>query len=178
MTCAHLAAVAAGCDPCFTVDVARVTFGAGALAEVGPRLRAHGVARAAVFVDPRVHALPWFAEVAASLAAVNAASSSARRSGSASEPLMRSALRAANAASSAAIAFSSALWSVVPISAVPLKAMCSRMCDRPVMPRTSSALPTFTKVRNENTGTSWSSSTMNFTPLSSVNSWTLPSRSR
>ena len=69
MTCAHLAAVAAGCDPCFTVDVARVTFGAGALAEVGPRLRAHGVARAAVFVDPRVHALPWFAEVAASLTA-------------------------------------------------------------------------------------------------------------
>lgn len=69
MTCAHLAAVAAGCDPCFTVDVARVTFGAGALAEVGPRLRAHGVARAVVFVDPRVHALPWFAEVAASLAA-------------------------------------------------------------------------------------------------------------
>jgi hydroxyacid-oxoacid transhydrogenase len=68
MSCAHLAAVAAGCDPCFTVDVARVTFGAGALAEVGPRLRAHGVARAAVFVDPRVHALPWFAEVAASLA--------------------------------------------------------------------------------------------------------------
>ena len=46
-----------------------MTFGAGALAEVGPRLRAHDVRRAAVFVDPRVHGLPWFAEVAASLAA-------------------------------------------------------------------------------------------------------------
>lgn len=69
MTCGHLAAVAAGCDPCFTVDASRVTFGDGALAEVGPRLRAHGVVRAAVFVDRRVHALPWFAEVAASLAA-------------------------------------------------------------------------------------------------------------
>ncbi len=68
MSCRHLAAVAAGCDPCFTVDASRVTFGAGALAELGPRLRAHDVRRAAVFVDPRVHDLPWFAEVAASLA--------------------------------------------------------------------------------------------------------------
>ena len=68
MSCRHLAAVAAGCDPCFTVDASRVTFGAGALAEVGPRLRAHDVRRAAVFVDARVHGLPWFAEVAASLA--------------------------------------------------------------------------------------------------------------
>lgn len=69
MSCAHVAAVEAGCDPCFTVDASRVTFGAGALAEVGARLRGHGVTRALVVVDPRVHRLPWFAEVAAALAA-------------------------------------------------------------------------------------------------------------
>jgi hydroxyacid-oxoacid transhydrogenase len=73
MACAHLAAVAAGCDPCFTVDASRVTFGAGALAEVGPRTRALGVTRALVVVDPRVHGLPWFAEVEASLAAAGVA---------------------------------------------------------------------------------------------------------
>ena len=69
MACGHLAAVAAGCDPCFTVDAARVTFGVGALAEVGPRARALGMTRALVVTDPRVRALPWFAEVAAGLAA-------------------------------------------------------------------------------------------------------------
>ncbi len=69
MACAHLAAVAAGCDPCVTVDASRVTFGPGALGEVGARLRSHGVRRALVVTDVRLRALPWFAEVAASLAA-------------------------------------------------------------------------------------------------------------
>ncbi|MBK9031827.1 MAG: iron-containing alcohol dehydrogenase [Myxococcales bacterium] len=69
MACGHLAAVAAGCDPCFTVDASRVTFGPGALAEVGVRARALGMTRALVVTDARLRALPWFAEVAAALAA-------------------------------------------------------------------------------------------------------------
>ena len=69
MTCRHLAAAAAGCDTAFTVDASRVTFGRGALAEVGDRARALGLARVAVFTDPRLRALPWFDEVARSLAA-------------------------------------------------------------------------------------------------------------
>ena len=62
MSCAHLDAIAAGCDPAFTVDASRVTFGAGALAEIGDRARAHGIRRAALFTDRRLRALPWFDE--------------------------------------------------------------------------------------------------------------------
>ena len=69
MTCRHLAAHAAGCDTAFTVDASRVTFGGGALAEVGDRARALGMRRVALFTDPRLRALPWFDEVARSLAA-------------------------------------------------------------------------------------------------------------
>ncbi len=69
MSCAHLQAIAAGCDPSFTVDASRVTFGAGALGEVGDRARAWGVTRAALFTDPQVRALPWFDEVHGALRA-------------------------------------------------------------------------------------------------------------
>jgi alcohol dehydrogenase class IV len=69
MSCSHLAAVEAGCDAAFTVDASRVTFGRGALREVGDRARALGVTRAALITDPRLRALPWFAEVDASLRA-------------------------------------------------------------------------------------------------------------
>jgi hydroxyacid-oxoacid transhydrogenase len=69
MTCAQLEAIAAGCETSFTMDASRVTFGAGALAEVGDRARALGIRRAAVFTDRGLRALPWFAELAASLAA-------------------------------------------------------------------------------------------------------------
>jgi alcohol dehydrogenase class IV len=69
MTCPQLEAIAAGLDTAFTVDASRVTFGDGALAEVGDRARALGIRRAAVFTDRGLRALPWFAEVAASLAA-------------------------------------------------------------------------------------------------------------
>lgn len=68
MACRHLAATAAGCDTAFTVDAPRVTFGRGALAEVGDRARALGMRRVALVTDPRLRALPWFAEVAQSLA--------------------------------------------------------------------------------------------------------------
>jgi hydroxyacid-oxoacid transhydrogenase len=69
VTCRHLTALAANCETAFTVDAARVTFGRGALAEVGSRTRALGVQRVAVFTDRRLRALPWFDEVARSLAA-------------------------------------------------------------------------------------------------------------
>jgi len=68
MACRHLAALAAGCDTAFTVDAARVTFGAGALAEVGDRARTLGMRRAALVTDARLRALPWFDDVARSLA--------------------------------------------------------------------------------------------------------------
>ncbi len=67
MTCRHLAAHAAGCDTAFTVDASRVTFGRGALAEVGDRSRALGMQRVALVTDPRLRASPWFTEVEQSL---------------------------------------------------------------------------------------------------------------
>ncbi len=70
MTCAQLAAISAGCDNAFTIDTSRVTFGRGALAEVGPRTRALGVTRAAVFTDRTIAQLPWFASAVDSLRAV------------------------------------------------------------------------------------------------------------
>nr|MDQ3370756.1 iron-containing alcohol dehydrogenase [Myxococcota bacterium] len=69
MSCAHLAAIAAGCETAFTVDASRVTFGRGCLAELGDRARALGIRRAAVVTDAHVATLPWFAEVTASLRA-------------------------------------------------------------------------------------------------------------
>ncbi|HEY4242840.1 MAG TPA: hydroxyacid-oxoacid transhydrogenase [Kofleriaceae bacterium] len=69
MVCPQLEAIAAGCERAFTVDASRVTFGHGALDEVGPRARALGMTRVFVVTDPRVRALPWFAAVHASLRA-------------------------------------------------------------------------------------------------------------
>ncbi len=69
MSCLHLEAIAAGCDTAFTIDSSRVTFGHGALAEVGDRARALGIRRAAVFTDRTVRQLPWFAELSAGLTA-------------------------------------------------------------------------------------------------------------
>ncbi len=69
MACRHLTALDAGCDTAFTVDASRVTFGRGALAEVGDRARALGLRRVALITDAQVHALPWCAEVERSLTA-------------------------------------------------------------------------------------------------------------
>ncbi len=69
MTCGHLAAAAAGCETAFTIDASRVTFGAGALAEVGERARSHGLRRVALITDSQLRALPWFDDVARALAA-------------------------------------------------------------------------------------------------------------
>jgi alcohol dehydrogenase class IV len=72
VTCSHLYALEAGLEHAFTVDASRGTFGRGALAEVGDRIRARGAGRVALFTDPRLRALPWFAEVDASLRAAGA----------------------------------------------------------------------------------------------------------
>lgn len=69
MSCGHLYALEAGLEHAFTIDASRVTFGRGALAEIGERTRAVGATRVAVFTDPRLRALPWFADVEASLRA-------------------------------------------------------------------------------------------------------------
>jgi hydroxyacid-oxoacid transhydrogenase len=71
VSCRHLAAIDAGCDTAFTIDASRVTFGGGALAEVGDRARALGMRRVAVITDARLRALPWFDIVMQSLAAAS-----------------------------------------------------------------------------------------------------------
>src|SRR5262245_41561845 len=69
MSCGHLAAIEAGLETAFTVDASRVTFGSGALSEVGDRARALGMRRAALVTDRQLRALPWFDETLASLRA-------------------------------------------------------------------------------------------------------------
>jgi len=69
MSCGQLAAIAANCETAFTVDTSRITFGRGALAEVGDRARSHGIRRAGLITDAQLRASPWFADVHASLVA-------------------------------------------------------------------------------------------------------------
>ena len=57
MGCCHYAAPAEGCDGVFSVDVTAITYGPGALAEVGDHARAKGITRAALFTDKQVAAL-------------------------------------------------------------------------------------------------------------------------
>jgi hydroxyacid-oxoacid transhydrogenase len=71
MSCRHLAAIAAGCDTAFTVDASRVTFGSGALVEVGDRARALGMRRVALITDARLRSLPWFELVMQSMASAS-----------------------------------------------------------------------------------------------------------
>ena len=63
MSCPHLYALEAGLEHAFTVDASRITFGRGALGEVGDRARALGATRVGLFTDPRLRALPWFTEL-------------------------------------------------------------------------------------------------------------------
>lgn len=51
------------------MDASRVTFGAGALHEVGPRLAAYASGRVALFTDAHLRALEWFDDVLTSLTA-------------------------------------------------------------------------------------------------------------
>jgi alcohol dehydrogenase class IV len=68
MGCGHAHEHLVGCEEAFTVDASRITFGRGALAEVGPRARALASGRAALFTDRRVRATEAFATVQRSLA--------------------------------------------------------------------------------------------------------------
>ena len=58
MSCAHGFALE-GAETAFSVDVSAITFGRGALAEVGEHARSLGMTRAALFTDARVAALPF-----------------------------------------------------------------------------------------------------------------------
>lgn len=68
MGCAHGLA-GDGFETAFSVDASAITFGRGALAEVGGHARSLGMTRVALFTDPRVAALPSFEAARASLAA-------------------------------------------------------------------------------------------------------------
>lgn len=67
MACCHYYALADGHESCFSVDISAITFGAGALAEVGQHARELGLRRVAVFTDRRLAALPHLAIAADAL---------------------------------------------------------------------------------------------------------------
>jgi alcohol dehydrogenase class IV len=67
MSCAHAYVPAEGGDGIFAIDVSNVTFGRGALHEVGGHARALGVKRVAVFTDPVVAKLEWLRRATESL---------------------------------------------------------------------------------------------------------------
>lgn len=58
-----------GGERVFEVETARISYGSGALAELGPSARLLGMRRVAVFTDPTIAALPPFATACASLRA-------------------------------------------------------------------------------------------------------------
>jgi alcohol dehydrogenase class IV len=66
MSCGHYL-VQDGFEAAFTVDASRVTFGSGCLDELGPRARAHGMKRVALFTDARVKNIATFGSVTHSL---------------------------------------------------------------------------------------------------------------
>jgi len=67
MACCHYFALSEGGEAAFSVDASSITFGPGALAEVGDRMAALGPARVALMTDRRVAALPATALVETSL---------------------------------------------------------------------------------------------------------------
>jgi hydroxyacid-oxoacid transhydrogenase len=69
MTCWHYYATEAGRETAFTIDVARITFGPGALDEVGDQARGLGCTRVALFTDRRLAALEHVARARRSLVA-------------------------------------------------------------------------------------------------------------
>jgi alcohol dehydrogenase class IV len=69
MGCCHYYAETAGNADVFTVEMPRTSFGRGALAELGPRAAARGIARAALFTDPLLARGEHLARARASLAA-------------------------------------------------------------------------------------------------------------
>jgi hydroxyacid-oxoacid transhydrogenase len=67
MSCAHAYVPEGGHEGIFSVDASSLTFGRGALSEVGALVATLGCKRVAVFTDARVAALPWLARVQQSL---------------------------------------------------------------------------------------------------------------
>lgn len=60
MECAHGLAPGSSFEAAFSVDASAITFGRGALAELGEHARSLGMTRVALFTDLRVRALPSF----------------------------------------------------------------------------------------------------------------------
>lgn len=69
MLCCHYPEALAGNETAFTIDSSRVTFGRGALAEVGARAKALGMRRVMLFTDTHLAALPHLAVVTRALGA-------------------------------------------------------------------------------------------------------------
>jgi alcohol dehydrogenase class IV len=69
MVCCHGYLPIEGADRAFTIDASSVTFGRGAIAEVGDRARALGCGRVALFTDETLANLPFLANARASLLA-------------------------------------------------------------------------------------------------------------
>ncbi len=69
MLCCQYPEALAGNETAFTIDSSRVTFGRGALAEVGERAKALGMRRVMLFTDRHLAALPHFERVLRSLEA-------------------------------------------------------------------------------------------------------------
>lgn len=69
MECAHGLAPGSSFEAAFSVDASAITFGRGALAELGEHARSLGMTRVALFTDLRVRALPSFEAAHASLTA-------------------------------------------------------------------------------------------------------------
>ncbi|MGK2875439.1 MAG: hydroxyacid-oxoacid transhydrogenase [Nocardioides sp.] len=69
MTCRHIYTAEAGMESVLTIDASRVSFGPGALAEIGPRMRVHlpDGGRIMLVTDPRLRAHEGFEVVAAGL---------------------------------------------------------------------------------------------------------------
>lgn len=63
MACCHHYATVEGGDAVFSVDVSAISFGPGALTEVGANARELGMRRAALFTDPRIAELPFLQTV-------------------------------------------------------------------------------------------------------------------
>lgn len=67
--CRHEFLAEAGHESVFTIEASRIVTGRGAIGELGAHARHLGVTRAAVFTDPRVARLPFFAAGVAALRA-------------------------------------------------------------------------------------------------------------
>src|SRR5882757_8407161 len=71
--CRHEFLAEAGHESVFSIDVSSIVFGRGAIAELGDHVRALGISRVAVFTDPRVAQLSFFADALGALSGIDRA---------------------------------------------------------------------------------------------------------